>query len=183
MVNKVLLIILGVFLFIYFGVLALYTHPTSANYAFQFYAPRVTLFSGLICKSIVVLMMLKDGTFVKTFYFKWVVLFWTISVIASVLRTMHWPGCKETHLIGHGIVVMIYSIWFIKKERKKILDTLKLGWVVCIIIKTVSAIVFNYPIPLIISYVSSTFLIAAFICYLINGFKNKTIFIEHASKS
>lgn len=181
MVNEILLIVLGVFLFVYFGVFALYAHPTSANYIFQLYAPRVMLFSGLVCKFVAVLMMLKDGTFIKTNYFKWVVLFWTVSVIASVSSVMHWPGCVETNLICKSIVVVIYSIWFMKKSHKELLDKLKLSWVVFIIIKTVSGIVFNYPLPLVIHYISSLLLITAFVCYLINGFKNKTIFIKHVS--
>ena len=85
------------------------------------------------------------------------------------------------HVNLKSIVVVIYSIWFMKKSHKELLDKLKLSWVVFIIIKTVSGIVFNYPLPLVIHYISSLLLITAFVCYLINGFKNKTIFIKHVS--
>lgn len=77
-----------------------------------------------------ILFLLYNGTFIKTKYFNYAKIFISIMIISALFRIMHWEGFQVLSLISITGVIVVYYLSFSKKPIKKILDYLKLFWVV-----------------------------------------------------
>ncbi|AXP82930.1 hypothetical protein CJ739_3871 [Mariniflexile rhizosphaerae] len=75
------------------------------------------------------LMLLFNGTFIKTRYFKIAKLFIAIILIAALLRILHWEYNRLIMTVGFIGIVITYTLSFLNKPIKKRLDFLKLFWV------------------------------------------------------
>jgi len=75
------------------------------------------------------LMLLFNGTFIKTRYFKITKGFIAIILIAALLKILHWENNGLIMTIGFIGIVITYTLSFINKPIKKRLDFLKLFWV------------------------------------------------------
>ncbi|MCH2034065.1 MAG: hypothetical protein MK202_11205 [Tenacibaculum sp.] len=83
-------------------------------------------------------LMLSNGTFVKTKYFKITQGLMSILIIGALLKIMHWTTYAD-YLIVFGLlgILIAYSISFYKKPIKKRLDYLKLTWVILLLSSTI----------------------------------------------
>ncbi|WP_299106993.1 hypothetical protein [uncultured Tenacibaculum sp.] len=77
------------------------------------------------------IMLLVNGTFVKTKYFRFAKGFFSIVIIGALIRIMHWSSYANI-LISLGLIGIMtsYFVSFLKKPIKKRLDYLKLTWVI-----------------------------------------------------
>lgn len=76
------------------------------------------------------LMLLINGTFLKTKYFKYFIGVCAIVLIATLFKILHWSFSSELLIIGFIGLALVYFLSFLKKPIKNRLDYLKLGWVV-----------------------------------------------------
>ena len=83
-------------------------------------------------------LMLSNGTFIGTIYFKITQGLMSIIIIGALLKIMHYTLYAD-YLIVFGLVgiLIVYSISFHKKPIKKRLDYLKLTWVILLLSSTV----------------------------------------------
>ncbi|WMI68244.1 hypothetical protein [Mangrovimonas sp. YM274] len=75
------------------------------------------------------LMLLFNGTFIKTRLFKIAKVFIAIILIAALLKILHWNHNGLIMSLGYIGIVATYSFSFFRKPIKKYLDFLKLFWV------------------------------------------------------
>ena len=74
-------------------------------------------------------MLLTNGTFLKTRYFKIFKGVFAIVIIAALFKILHWAYSNELFIAGFIGLTIVYFLHFLKKPIKKRLDYLKLGWV------------------------------------------------------
>jgi hypothetical protein len=74
-------------------------------------------------------LLLRNGTLIKTVYFKFVLFFSTAVFIGVLFKVMHWPGA--TVLITSGLmgISFAYVVNFFEKIKIRRLDIFKLAWV------------------------------------------------------
>ncbi|CAL2081464.1 conserved membrane protein of unknown function [Tenacibaculum sp. 190524A02b] len=131
------------------------------------YGIRIGTFLGII-------MLLSNGTFIKTKYFKISQGVFSLVIIGALFKIMHWT-IYANHIIVTGLVVImiLYILSFLEKTIKKRLDYLKLIWVII-----------NYVFGILVFLkflkreylVLGTFIIWLIIIeFLIIGLKNRTI--------
>ncbi len=89
-------------------------------------------------------MLVLNGTFIKTRYFKLAKLGIAIILIGALFKILHWSGRDLVFIIGFAEIAIVYIISFIHKPIKKRLDYLKLIWVITAI--TVRAMKFLHYI-------------------------------------
>lgn len=76
-------------------------------------------------------LLLSNGTFIKTKYFKIALVIFAIVIIGVLLKILHWiPYANYIITLGISGVVITYFLSFLKKQTKKQLDYLKLIWVI-----------------------------------------------------
>lgn len=75
------------------------------------------------------LLLLMNGTFIKTKYYNYSFLFISMLLIGSLFKVNHWPLSNLLITTAYIGIVILYSISFFKKPIKKRLDILKLIWV------------------------------------------------------
>ena len=83
-------------------------------------------------------LMLSNGTFIKTKYFKITQGLMSIIIVGALLKIMHWTKYAD-YLIVFGLVgiLIAYSISFYKKPIKMRLDYLKFTWVTLLLSITI----------------------------------------------
>ncbi|TCP27875.1 hypothetical protein EV195_10134 [Tenacibaculum skagerrakense] len=79
-------------------------------------------------------LMLSNGSFIKTKYFKITQGLMSIIIVGALLKIMYWTKYAD-YLIVFGLagILIAYSISFYKKPIKKRLDYLKITWVILLI--------------------------------------------------
>lgn len=75
-------------------------------------------------------MLLINGTFIKTKHFKMLKLSISIIILGALFKLMHWPHHGTLLIIGFVSVIGVYILSFINKPLKKRLDITKLFWVI-----------------------------------------------------
>jgi hypothetical protein len=129
---------------------------------------RIGSFVGLI-------MLLINGTFIKTKYFKIVQGIISFVIIGALLKIMHWTDYANLIIIVGLIGIAIcYFLHFSKKLIKKRLDYLKLLWV--IVSYTFTILVFLHLINRDYAEIGNYLLWLIMIDFAITGQKNGTIF-------
>lgn len=83
-------------------------------------------------------LMLSNGSFIKTKYFKITQGLMSIIIVGALLKIMYWTKYAD-YLIVFGLagILIAYSISFYKKPIKKRLDYLKITWVILLISCTI----------------------------------------------
>ena len=76
------------------------------------------------------LMLLMNGTFIKTKYFKRVRIAIALIFIGAIFRIMHYSYSNPVLIAGFIMVILLYFLSFLKKPVKKRLDYYKLAWVI-----------------------------------------------------
>ena len=76
-------------------------------------------------------MLLQNGTFIFTKYFRWIKFIISFILIGTLIKILHWEFYADWILtIGMASIILIYGISFFKKPIKNLLDYLKLFWVI-----------------------------------------------------
>jgi hypothetical protein len=78
------------------------------------------------------LMLLRNGTFIKTKYFNYLKGFFSFVLIGALFRIMHWDYSEVFIIVGFLGFIIIYFISFLKKPRHIKLDYMKLLWVITV---------------------------------------------------
>lgn len=94
--------------------------PTSERYSLL--ANTAFLFAGLA-------LLLKNGGFVYSKYIRFLNISFAVFILAILFKIQHWPGAGILLIVFPFAVTTIYTLWFIGKENKQLLDILKLFWV------------------------------------------------------
>lgn len=88
---------------------------------------------GTLCLQVfAIILLLKNGTLINKVYFKILIAFLFIILVAFIFKIMHWPNVKLIFSAGTIGVVSVYLYHFIKKTVRKRLDIIKLIWVLLI---------------------------------------------------
>ncbi|WP_299315995.1 hypothetical protein [uncultured Aquimarina sp.] len=173
--NRLFLIIIGL------GILSAFIGIIMTNLASEYemidlgwnlfdYGLRIGGFIGFF-------MLLSNGTFIKTKYFKIAQGIFAIVIIGVLLKIMHWTAYAN-HIIVVGLIGIAtsYLLSFLKKPIKKRLDYLKLIWVItsysCGILAFLHLIKREY------AELGTYVLWLTIIDFAITGLKNGTIFKE-----
>lgn len=121
--NLLYLIIIGIGLLIALG-----------SFLFNQFTDNNTdewIYRGLLISEIVgFFMLLSNGTFIKTKYFRILKAAIAIVIIGVLFRIMHWEYNRLIITIGFVAIILTYSLSFFNKPIKKRLDYTKLAWVV-----------------------------------------------------
>ncbi|GAA3561424.1 GldL-related protein [Snuella lapsa] len=83
----------------------------------------ISEFSGFI-------MLIRNGTFIRTKYFRVFKGVFAIILIGALFKILHYPYGNEIIVVGFAFAVLIYFFSFLNKPIRKRLDYLKLFWVV-----------------------------------------------------
>jgi len=116
--NKFLLIVISVVLFVALAKVIL----PSLFISFQF-EPEEILF---IAQVIGLIMILVNGTFTDTLYFKVSIMVFIIILVGAAMKILHYSGADQTILISFFMIPLVYLIHFVLKKEKRHLDILKL---------------------------------------------------------
>ena len=76
------------------------------------------------------LMLLLNGTFIKTKYFRFVKMAIAFIFVGAIFRIMHYSYSNPILISGFVAIIVLYCLSFLKKPIKKRLDYYKLAWVV-----------------------------------------------------
>jgi len=130
------------------------------------YGIWVGLVSGFI-------LLLINGTFIKTRFFKISQGFFALILIGAVLKILHWTTYSNLiMIIGIIGIIISYLLSFLKKPIKKRLDYIKLSWV--IVGYTLSILSLMRIIRLELTELSNYILWLAIIEFSIIELKNKS---------
>lgn len=75
-------------------------------------------------------MLLINGTFLKTKYFKYFKGVFSIVIVAVLFKILHWSYSDILLIIGFIGFIIVYFFSFLNKPNRKRLDFLKLAWVI-----------------------------------------------------
>ncbi len=75
-------------------------------------------------------LMIKDGTFIETVFFRITLAFISIIIVGAMFKFIHWPGANLMLIAGFICIPPAYLISFVGKFDKQLLDYLKAIWVV-----------------------------------------------------
>lgn len=88
--------------------------------------------------------LLYNGTFIKTRYFNYAKGMFALVLLGMLFHIQHYPYNRELFAIGWLGILFIYGLSFINKPIKKLLDFLKLFWVLTVIPRILFRF-FHYP--------------------------------------
>lgn len=167
MKNKIFLILIGIGLLITLAGLFMLMVT-------NFESGTMLLSSGLsIVNLLGLILLIKNGSILKTIYFKIISLFITIVIFGAMFKIMHWPGATILLMIGLIGIPIVYIFRFINKPAKAPLDVLKLLWVV-ISYTTTLAVVMHW-LPREVTYIPNIIMLATVIYFASNCLKDKTL--------
>ena len=173
--NKLLLILIGLgILTAFIGIIVEYVTTD-----FETAELGLSLFDfGLwISGTLGFLLLVLNGTFIKTKYFKIAQGIIAIIIIGALLKILHWTSYANLIIIGGLIGIMVlYFLSFVKKPIKKRLDYLKLIWV--IVSYTLGILSFLHLIKRDLTEISNYILWLAVIDFAVSGLKSGKLFCE-----
>jgi hypothetical protein len=76
------------------------------------------------------IMLVRNGTLMKTIYFRFISGFISIAIIGAMFKIMHWKFADVFLLIGLMGIASSYLVRFVLKKQKGHLDLLKVFWVI-----------------------------------------------------
>ncbi|MGJ8685647.1 MAG: hypothetical protein ACSHWW_13535 [Nonlabens sp.] len=83
-------------------------------------------------------LLITSGTFKRTRFYRYARIGIAIILIGALLKIMHYYGGEIAVILGYVWILGCYTLSFIKKPYKKILDWLKLIYAFVVIIQTTS---------------------------------------------
>ncbi|MEP3228083.1 MAG: hypothetical protein ABJN61_11660 [Flavobacteriaceae bacterium] len=93
--------------------------------------PESLIYFGLwVSETAGFLMLLRNGTFIKTKYFNYLKGLFSFVLIGALFRILHWDYSYVFIIIGFVGFIIVYFISFLKKPRHLKLDYMKLLWVI-----------------------------------------------------
>ncbi len=173
MTNRAFLIIIGLAILVAFiGMIMTNIASDYATISLAWdmfdYGLRIGGFTGFI-------MLLINGTFIKTKYFRIAQGLFAFVVIGALLKILHWTSYSDLIIIVGVIgIALVYFFSFYKKPIKKRLDYLKLVWVLANY--TFAILVFQHLIRREYTEVGNYLLWLVIIDFAVTGLKNKTLF-------
>ena len=120
------------------------------------------------------LMLLRNGTFIKTRYYKYLLGLISIIIIGALFKIMHWPFGNLTLSTGLICIIIVYFFSFLNKPIKKRLDFIKLIWVT--ISYSTSVLILFRIISKEYQILASAILWIMIIDYSISEYKKGTLF-------
>jgi hypothetical protein len=95
---------------------------TSVSALLAVYAEKLLI----VAEDIALIVMLVNGRFVTTRYFKVALALITMVALGVVMKIMHLPGADEMFLIPFPLLFVLYLVYVLNKPHKMYLDGLKL---------------------------------------------------------
>lgn len=120
--NYVSIIIIGLVIALIGFTVSKLTYSPDAEFWTQI-GLTISEFTGFI-------MLIRNGTFIRTKYFRIFRGFFAIIIIGALFKIMHWKYTNIIMIVGFVLAVITYVLSFLNKPIKKRLDYLKLLWVV-----------------------------------------------------
>ncbi len=94
-------------------------------------------------------LLISSGTFKKTRYYRFARIGIAIILIGELLKLLHYSGSEITVIAGYAFILGCYTISFINKPYKKLLDWLKLIYALMAVTITIGKFlhhsIANYP--------------------------------------
>ena len=117
-----------------------------------------------------------EGTTMETPpYWQPILLFGVVTIAGVVFKIMHWPLGLPMLLSGLSIVTVLYSVRYVFKQNKTILDLLKLLWILSLLISVILKLE-HWPYGEVAITVQSVLFIAVFVSFYLQDIKaNKQI--------
>lgn len=116
--------------------------------------------------------LLLEGTFIKTRYFRYAKGMFAFVLIGVLFKIQHYPYSNVLITFGWLGILLIYGFSFTKKPIKNALDFLKLLWVIFSVPKIILGI-FHYRYVDVFTLLSSVTMLFALILFFF-GKKNKS---------
>jgi hypothetical protein len=116
--NRFLLIGIGVLL-----LLGLTGYATTLNQTLKRNSSELIT----VAKNLGIIMMLVNGTFISTSLFKVALFLIGLAILGFIFKIMHLQGADELLLYPFIILFCLYFVHFIKKNKRRRVDVLKLG--------------------------------------------------------
>lgn len=120
--NFVAFIILGLFIALIAFITTEYTNYKEAESLINL-GLSISEVAGFI-------MLVRNGTFIKTRFFRFFKLAFAVVLIGALFKILHYPYGNEIVAIGLICIIIVYTFSFLNKPIKKRLDIIKLIWVV-----------------------------------------------------
>ena len=117
-------------------------------------------------------MLLQNGTFIKTRYFRWIRLSIALIFAGAIFRIMHYSYSNAILILGFISMIVLYFLSFLRKPIKKRLDFYKLAWV--IIGFSSSVLIYLHLVKDDVKILSSAIMWLAIIDYLKTNAVSKT---------
>jgi hypothetical protein len=127
---------------------------------------RIAEFLGLI-------LLLRNGTTINTVYFTIFLFCMGFVLIGSLFKIMHWPG-ENLLFLSLIAIAVIYTIRFMAKKQKRLLDVLKLLWVITAYVG--SAFVMQHWIPRDVLYIGRGLAWITIVYFIITAHRAKTLY-------
>jgi hypothetical protein len=124
------------------------------------------------------IMMLHNGTFRNTIFYKIALIFIFSFVLGVVFKIMHLTGADALLLISFPVILVLYFIHFLKKEKKTALDYLKLLTLLFFVSITPLGVahVISYDVREIMGLIYHLLLWTTFILFIVEGYKKEVLF-------
>ncbi len=120
--NYVSIIIIGLVIALIGFIVSKFKYSSDAEFWTQI-GLAISEFAGF-------LMLVRNGTFIRTKYFRIFKGVLAIIIIGALAKILHWQHNNLIMVIGFVSAVLVYFLSFINKPIKKRLDYLKLLWVI-----------------------------------------------------
>ncbi len=120
--NYVSIIIIGLVIALIGFVVSKFTYSPDAEFWTQI-GLTISEFAGF-------LMLIRNGTFIRTKYFRIFKGVFAIIIIGALAKILHWQYNNIIMIIGFALAVLTYFFSFLNKPIRKRLDYLKLVWVI-----------------------------------------------------
>jgi hypothetical protein len=124
------------------------------------------------------IMMLGNGTFRDTRVYKITVVFIFSYILGVVFKIMHLTGADELLLLSGLAIMILYFVHFIRKEKKKLLDFLKLIslWIFVSITPLSVWRLISIDLKEILSISGLVVFWITFVLFIVDGYKRKALF-------
>lgn len=90
-----------------------------------------------VIEIIILIMIARNGTTIKTVYFRIICFCIGFYILGALFKIMHWQGSSIIISVSLLSVAITYVIRFIKKNPKTVLDIFKMIWVILIAVESI----------------------------------------------
>lgn len=173
MLNKFLIVLIGLLLVFYVAGLLLAAASEFSS------GPRPI--NPAIAEILALIMMMINGTFMSWRFYKVIYLIGGGIVFGAILKILHLPGADEILLLSYLLMPLLYSIYFLTKKQKQLLDWLKLVCVWSYFIIAALSFLRVLQRGSWIEWVSFGLFWVTFVYFITDGVKQKKLFVHKSS--